>query len=77
MWVEPGGDGPSAGAFFFWFFVLFLCLLLCTLYGYLVAWTMPAPDMSIAVVGISIVAFELVTGLSLPRLSIGPEPHLT
>eukprot|EP00667_Euglena_gracilis_P000604 EG_transcript_604 len=62
---------PNAGAFFFWFFVLFLCLLLCTLYGYLVAWTMPAPDMSIAVVGISIVAFELVTGLSLPRLSIG------
>eukprot|EP00667_Euglena_gracilis_P032508 EG_transcript_50116 len=62
---------PDAGAFFFWLLLLFLCLLVCTQYGVLIAWALPAPDLSVAIVGISVALFQLVTGLALPRLSIG------
>lgn len=60
---------------FFWLLVLFLCFLLFTAYGYLVAFTMPAPDLGIAIVIISVISFELVTGVSLPRYSIEPGPR--
>eukprot|EP00668_Euglena_longa_P010682 GGOE01012939.1.p1 GENE.GGOE01012939.1~~GGOE01012939.1.p1 ORF type:complete len:1397 (-),score=415.61 GGOE01012939.1:676-4659(-) len=65
------GLPANAGVFFFWFLVLFLCLLFCTLYGYLTAWIMPAPDLSVVIIVVSVVIFEMVTGLSLPRLAIG------